>query len=380
MKPESVFAGKFVRHPVAIFSGGPATRCRDFRRVRATPGGTPPKNRLLERFARRTASVRCGTLARGVFALRIAAAADTSKPNERWFQAFPAPGEYPGPVFDQGKEVKDAIVVIDQACYDAMIAALNADAEKDPDFPGLLIDEEHFSNDPDQSSASFGWVKDLSVRPDGLYALCSLNAEGVRVTDQKIYLYRSPDFDLEKISGKRYRPSRLCALALTNRPGFKLKAASAARAAANPKGTTMDPEQTLAKIREILGLGPDDDVCAAVQTMADEKAANAEAQRTRDCDAFIAANKDGIKDVKAFRTAYTKDPETAKALVGSMRPVTAARRIDASQVRTPVPGSDAAATATAQRRQVQTEIARLNAQGITGTRALQMAERSCGIG
>ena len=142
----------------------------------------------------------------------------------------------------------------------------------------------------------------------------------------------------------------------------------------------MDPNELLAQIRAKLGLGPDDDIIAAIDQLVADKAANAEAQRTRECDAFIEANKDAIKDAKAFRTAFSKDPETAKALVASMRPATAARRIDASQVRTPVPGADAAATATAQRRAVQSEVARLNAQGITGTRALQMAERACGIG
>jgi hypothetical protein len=71
--------------------------------------------------------------------------------------------------------------------------------------------------------------------------------------------------------------------------------------------------------------------------MVDERAANAEAQRTRDCDAFIDANKDAIRDAKAFRTAYMKDPANAKALFGTLKPVTAQRRIDASQVRTPAP-------------------------------------------
>jgi hypothetical protein len=370
------FPRKIGIDPVAKRSGAPANRCKDFLRVSAA---TPPSGAsyaILRRFALRTASARCGTSARAVFALRIAAAPDAANPGERWLQAFPAIGEYPGPVFDQGKEVKDAVVVIDQQAYDDLIAAIHEDA-KDPDWPGLLIDQEHFSNDADHSSASYGWVKDLDARPDGLYALCSLNKDGVQVTDDKIYLYRSPDFDLEKIGAKRYRPSRLCALAFTNRPGFKLKPASAARAAANPKGTTMDPEQILAKIREMLGLGPDDDVVAAIQTMVDEKAAAAEAQRTRECDAFIASNKDAIKDPKAFRTAFEKDPETAKALVNSMRPATAARRIDASQVRTPAPS---ATDATAQRSAVRAEVARLASLGITGTRALQMAERANGIG
>lgn len=346
-------------------------------RVFARPGATPPENRVYARFALRSASVASGTRARGAFALRAAPSATAENPSARWMQIFPGFGEDKNPIREAGQEIRDAVVVIDQQAYDNMLADC-AERAKDPAWPGYLIDIDHFSAKSDHASAAAGWARQLEQRADGLYALCSLNAEGLRVTDEKIYLYRSPEFDLEKIGAKRFRPSRLCAIALTNRPAYDLKPASAARAAANPKGQTMTPEEIIAQIRAKLGLGPDDDVVAAVDQLAADKAAAAEAQRTRDCDAFIEANKDAIKDVKAFRTAFSKDPETAKALVASMRPATAARRIDASQVRTPAPGAQP--DVHAQRRAVQTEIARLNAQGITGTRALQMAERSCGIG
>lgn len=293
-------------------------------------------------------------------------------------QIFPGFGEDRNPIREGGKDITDAVVVIDQQAYDNLLADC-AERSKDPDWPGYLIDIDHFSAKSDQASAAAGWARKLEQRDDGLYALCSLNAEGVRVTDDRIYLYRSPEFDLEKIGAKRYRPTRLFAIALTNRPAYDLKPASAARAAANPKGQTMDPNEMLSQIREKLGLGPDDDILAAIDQLVADKAAAAEAQRTRDCDAFIEANKDAIRDAKAFRTAYMKDPENAKAIFGTLKPATAARRIDASQVRTPAPAEPRTDTS-ARRREVQAEVRRLAAQGIKGTRALQMAERTCGVG
>lgn len=363
-----------VANPLQIARVAPPRAARVF----ARPAATPPENRACARFALRSDSGASGTRARGAFALRAAPAAADGNSSERWMQVFPGFGEDRNPLREGGKTVSDAVIVIDQQAYDNMLADC-AERAKDPAWPGYLIDIDHFSAKAGQPSAAAGWARRLEQRDDGLYALCALNAEGVRVTDEKIYLYRSPEFDLEKIGAKRYRPSRLCAIALTNRPAYDLKPASAARAAANPKGQTMTPEEIIAEIRKKLGLDEAADVVAAVDQLVADRAQAAEAQRTRDCDAFIEANKDAIRDAKAFRTAYMKDPENAKALFGTLRPATAARRLDASQVRQPAPAAPDS-DASARRSAVQAEVRRLNGQGITGLRALQMAERTCGIG
>ncbi len=378
MRTNTAFSRKPGQDPVAKRSDGPAKRCKEFPRVSASPLPGRASCAILVPFALRSDSGHGSTRARGFFALRAAPAATAESPSERWMQIFPGFGEDRGPIRLAGKEITDAVILIDQKAYDNLLADC-AERSKDPNWPGYLIDIDHSSARPGHASAAAGWARKLEQRDDGLYALCSLNVEGIRVTDNKIYLYRSPEFDLETISAKRFRPVRLAAIALTNVPAYDLKPASAVRAAANPtKGQTMNPEETLAKLREIFGLGPDDDICAAAQTMVDSKAADAEAQRTRECDAFIASNKDAIKDPKAFRTAYLKDPDNAKALFGTLRPATAARRIDASQVRTPAPAAQS--DASAQRSAVRAEVARLSGLGIRGTRALQMAERTCGIG
>ncbi len=41
---------------------------------------------------------------------------------------------------------------------------------KQPNFPGLLVDFDHFSHDPAQPTTAAGWLTALEHRDDGLYA------------------------------------------------------------------------------------------------------------------------------------------------------------------------------------------------------------------
>ncbi len=341
-------------------------------------------------LAKRSDFAAAGPRAVCVFALRSAPAAADRKSGARMFEIFPVPGEYPGPVtLSDGTEIPDAIVVIDDQAYTHLIDAIHADraaAEKAGlPWDGLLIDKEHFSAYSDTSSESYGWCKDLSLQDGSLFASCELNSEGTRVTDDRIYLYRSPDFSLQHIDGKRYRPLRLQAIGLTNRPAWNLQSASAARTAQTPKkGIPMNPEDIIAQLQESLGVETAEDIISAVDKLKTQVTAAAEAARNQESEKFVEENKDQIADPEAFKEAYKKDPETAKALFAATRPrsrpAPAARRIDATTVRTRTfIGGDVNADATATRRAVQAEVQRLNAQGVYGTAALQRAELSHGI-
>lgn len=347
-------------------------------------------------FAKRRDFAASGPRACRVFALRSAAPNAGDKSKVRMLEIFPEPGEYPGPVtLQDGTEIPDAVVVIDEKAYDNMIAAINAEkaaAEKEgKPWDGLLIDREHFSVYADMPSESYGWAKELLKKEGSLYAACELNSEGARVTDEKIYLYRSPDFDLEHLRGKRYRPLRLCSIGLTNRPAWNLKSASAARTAAanQQKGNNMNPEDIIAQLREQLGVETDEAIIGAVEALQTQLAESAEAEADRASDEFIKENEEDIEDPEAFKEAYKKDPETAKALFTALRrqkarkapSKPAPRRIDTSTVRTrPFVGGDNTKNAqiTARRTAVQAEVRRLNALGIFGTAALQRAELSHG--
>ena len=101
------------------------------------------------------------------------------------------------------------------------------------------------------------------------------------------------------------------------------------------------------RLLALLGLpetATEDEAVAALQALIDAKsAAETEAEkaqaacRRQECDAFIAANKTAIENAEAFRAAWEKDPETAKAVFGSFRKTPAPNtvRIDARKAETP---------------------------------------------
>jgi hypothetical protein len=364
--------------------------------TKQTPSQNAQKRPIIA-LAKRSDFAADGPRAVCVFALRSAAAATPGKDKTSMLEIFPIPGEYPGPVtLQDGTEIPDAIVVIDDQAYTNLIDAIHADqaaAEKaGQPWEGLLIDREHLSVMPDGDSQSFGWCKDLKKLEgqESLYATCELNSEGTRVTRDKIYLYRSPDFGLEHIEGKRFRPSRLRSIGLTNRPAWNLKSASAARTAANnqTKGKSMNPEEIIAQLQEKLGVDTPEEIISTVEALQTQVAEASDAETNREMEEFVKENEEEIEDPESFKEAYKKDPETAKALFTATRRKSdttpskpAPRRIVASTVRTRpiIGGADPKnVEATARRTAVQAEVRRLNTLGITGTAALHRAELSHG--
>lgn len=149
----------------------------------------------------------------------------------------------------------------------------------------------------------------------------------------------------------------------------------------------MNQDEILTQLCALLGVETNDEIIGAVELLQTQVADAAEAEANREMDDFVDENEEEIEDLEAFKEAFKKDPENAKALFTATRrkkvaPKFAPRRIDASTVRTrPAIGGadtqDAAAVAT--RRAVQSEVRRLNSIGIYGTAALQRAELSHGI-
>lgn len=119
------------------------------------------------------------------------------------------------------------VQVVDRAAVDAMANKFNADKAQ-PNFPGVLIDYDHFSDDPDKPSAAAGWIDEVQSRADGLYAKPRWTANGKTAVEGGDYRLVSPVFDRasatplanrEKL--KRLRPMRLLKVALTNDPNLK---------------------------------------------------------------------------------------------------------------------------------------------------------------
>lgn len=288
--------------------------------------------------------------------------------NACWFQTTPPYGRYPGRnqiTGKDGKPIKDAVVVFDEKSVGKVVAAFK-EAAKAKDWPGILVDQDHFSCNTSKPSTALAWARDIRVDGDGsIWTKWEFTAKGKELYEGKMLINRSPVLDLEQLSAKEFAPTVLTSIGMTNAPYFKdLSPLAAAREVKNNKGeNTMDPS-----ILKELGLAEGatlDDVLAAIKSLKDKEAAatatatdatkkaeTAEAQcRTLKCDAFIAAHKGLIADEGKFRAAYLKNPEATEEAFGLFRtaepPKASAARLSARDAKTPTSttGSDDAVKA-----------------------------------
>ncbi len=277
----------------------------------------------------------------------------------RWFQTFPPYGRYPvGGTVPGARE--GAEFVLDEASARAVMDAFARDAAR-PDWPGVLVDREHFSADPDKPSDALAWARGIRQAPDGsIWTRWDFTPAGARLWEDRVLVSRSPYF-LNDVSadGLVYRPTRLVSIGMTNTPHFtELSTLAAARAAdAKP-----EKEKHMDKIIEALGLPPDateEDVLGAIGALKEKASASAaateELKKERDdavaecravkADAFLKEHAAVIGDAAACREVYLKDPELAEKMVAAcraapartaqqlLRPATAARATAAERAR-----------------------------------------------
>ncbi len=250
-----------------------------------------------------------------------------------WFQTFPPYGEYPvGGTIKDAK--KDAKFIFNEATARRILDAFKASSSA-ADWPGILVDREHFSCFADKETDAMAWAVDIRQEDDGsIWTKWEWTPKGKDLYDSKTLINRSPAFETEK-KGNDYYPVRLISIGMTNTPHFtELSTLAAARAAGvnkNPPGVIpMD------KIIEALGLGEgasEDEILSAIQTLKDkataaeakateaEKSATEEKAKCRalECDNFIAENKDKIADVAACREVFMESPDTAKKMLAACK-------------------------------------------------------------
>ena len=253
----------------------------------------------------------------------------------RWFQAFPPYGRYPvGGTVKGARE--DAVFVFDEAAAKAILDDFRAKAKR-PDWPGLLVDREHFSSDPEKTSDAMAWARDIRQDADGsIWTRWEFTPEGEKLWSGKVLVSRSPLFlSVPAKGGREYRPVALESIGMTNTPHFRdLSTLAAAREAAEV--TTHEGEIQMEEILKALGLAEDaspEDAVAAVEALKQKasaaESAAAEAEKERDdavaecrkvqADAFIAANRDRIADEAKCREIYVKDPELATAMLAACK-------------------------------------------------------------
>jgi phage I-like protein len=116
------------------------------------------------------------------------------------------------------------VQVIDSEALKAITEDFKAKAETE-NFPGLLVDFDHFSMDTDKPSEAAGWIAELKSDNEGLWAKVRWTAKGEAAVTGGEYRLVSPVFPkpslCEDLGESRIRPRQLQSVALTNEPNIK---------------------------------------------------------------------------------------------------------------------------------------------------------------
>ncbi len=137
-------------------------------------------------------------------------------PADGYIQIVPK-GEHPHP--------SGVVQVCDDEALDAMVKEFHNNARK-PNFPGVLLDYDHMSQDSDKYSNAAGWLSDLQKRSDGLWAKANWSTSGEQAVRGGEYRFVSPVWnrsECAKLDGNRLRPLKLDTVALTNDPNIGWK-------------------------------------------------------------------------------------------------------------------------------------------------------------
>lgn len=180
-----------------------------------------------------------------------------------WVQLVPL-GDYPHA--ESGK-----VQVCDSQALSSMANRYRADAARMGNrWPGLLIDQDHFSYDPQKSSEAMGWVDDVQTNTDGLWGKVRWTDAGAAAVKNGRYRFISPAWlptDCVALDKDRVRPLRLDSAALTNTPNMRGMAPISNRtdspAGTVPAVSTRKEPQPMKDIAKTLGL-PDDATPEAV--------------------------------------------------------------------------------------------------------------------
>jgi hypothetical protein len=135
---------------------------------------------------------------------------------DAWIHVTPA-GEY-------AHAGAGVVQVIDAESLKAITEDFTAKAAVE-NFPGLLVDFDHFSMDTDKPSEAAGWITALRADGQGLWAKVRWTSKGREAVEGGEYRLVSPVFPkpslCEDLGEGRIRPRQLQSVALTNEPNIK---------------------------------------------------------------------------------------------------------------------------------------------------------------
>jgi hypothetical protein len=112
-----------------------------------------------------------------------------SHPTDGWYQIEPK-GEHPN-------RAAGVVQVIDDAAAKSIVERFNHDAAAGKLRHGneLLIDHEHFSDQPDKETRAYGWLTELQNRADGIYGRVRWSKTGREAVDGGDYRFFSTEYD-----------------------------------------------------------------------------------------------------------------------------------------------------------------------------------------
>lgn len=188
-------------------------------------------------------------------------------------------------------------------------------------WPGMLVDWDHFSHQKDKPTGAAGWADNVERRGEGLWAHIRFTETGDKAVRGGEYRLLSPVLaGFETVEGERKRPSKLVRLALTNDPNI-----TGMKPVSNRGTTTKRQEKSDMEYKdtltELLGLNreaSDDDITKAVQGIKDEVANRAKPTVKEDED-------EDDKDKEAANRAVTELTNRIAELEGELAETHAAK-------------------------------------------------------
>ncbi len=180
---------------------------------------------------------------------------DFVHPTDGWYQ-IEVPGEHPN-------VAGGVIQVIDTIAATSIVNRFNQEAadyqrQRGEEFPGMLIDHEHFKHQADKETVAYGWLLRLENRQGIPFGQIRWTTIGQAATDGGEYRFFSTEYDPEDCQilhggqpPARVRPLRLAGLTLTNDANNKGGRPITNRALPPAEETVMTPAQAGAKALEI---------------------------------------------------------------------------------------------------------------------------------
>jgi len=149
---------------------------------------------------------------------------DFQHPADGWYQI-----EALGQHFNRAADV---VQVIDQEAAASMVQRFNAEAAAGQLRHGneMLIDHEHFSDQPDQETRAYGWLQELQTREDGIYGRIRWTATGKTAVDGGDYRFFSTEYEAKDLQAVTTDDSATGAKAPRGAAGGPRKPSGEARA------------------------------------------------------------------------------------------------------------------------------------------------------